>query len=182
MKTKDKIRARVTPGLAPGDTLRAVVHLLRTAAEGTPSRTGAITATHGGGDVEAAMLDRYGFDPGTVAGTGERERRDLVDSWLTVTDDRLYFHAPDTSFWVVKPRPAGLRATVERGEVIGVDHADHAMTAMIWRTWLFRFTDGTWLLGHSPIGGRVRKNSFDDEADLAVAALGDQAVAFTSAP
>ncbi len=180
MKTRDKIRARVAPDLASGETLRGVVHLQRVAAEGTASRTGAITSTHGGGDLESAMLDRYGFDPGPVAGTGERERRELVGSWLTVTDERLYFHAPDTSFWVVKPRPAELRATVDRSDLVGVDHADHTMTAMIWHTWLFRFTDDTWLLGHSPIGGRVRKNTFDDEADLVLASLGDQATAFTS--
>ena len=52
------------------------------------------------------------------------------------------------------------------------------MTAMIWRTWLLRFDDGTWLLGHSPIGGR-RKNIFDDEADLAVEAFGPKASPFS---
>lgn len=180
MKLKDKIRKRVAPDLAAGDELRAVVHLQRTAAEGSPSRSGAIRTTHGGGDLESAMLERYGFDPGPVVGHGEQERQGLVGSWMTVTDDRLYFHAPDTGFWVLKPRPAELRAAVERSELAGVDHADHTMTAMIWRTWLFRFHDGTWLLGHSPIGGRVRKNTFDAEADLAVAALGDQAAVFTA--
>lgn len=179
MKTRDKIRKRVAPDLAPGDELRAVVHLQRVAAEGSANRHGAISTTHGGGDLETAMLDRHGFDPGPVVGHGGQERRDLVGSWMTVTDSRLYFHAPDTSFWVVKPRPADLRATIERSELAAVDHADHTMTAMIWRTWLLRFRDGTWLLGHAPIGGRVRKNTFDDEADLVLASLGDQATAFT---
>lgn len=179
MKLKEKIRTRVAPDLAAGDELRAVIHLQRTAAEGSANRHGAISTNHGGGELEDAMLARHGFDPGPVVGHGERERQDLVGSWLTITDDRLYFHGPDTGFWVMKPRPGELRATVERSELVSVEHADHTMTAMIWRTWLFRFADDTWLLGHSPIGGRVRKNSFDDEADLAVAAFGPKASPFS---
>lgn len=180
MKTNDRVRKLVAPDLAAGEELRAVIHLQRVAMEGTPSRTGAISSTQGGGDLEAAMLARHGFDPGPVVGHGETERSDLVGSWVTVTDHRLYFHAPDTSFWVMKPRPAELRAAIDRAEVLGVDHADHTMTAIVWRTWLFRFRDGTWIAGHSPTGGRLRKKAFDDESDLAVAALGDQAAAFTS--
>ncbi len=179
MKTNDRVRGRVAADLAGGEEIRAIVHLQRVAAEGRPSSSGTISATHGGGELEAAMLERRGFDPGPVVGHGEHERRDLVGSWLTLTDDRLYFHGPDTGFWVVKARPGELRATIDRRELVGVDHADHTMTAMIWRTWLLRFEDGTWLLGHSPIGGRVRKNRFDDEADLAVEAFGPKASLFS---
>ncbi len=178
MKTNDRVRKLIIPDLAAGEELRAVVHLQRVAAEGSANRHGAISTTQGGGDLEAQLLARHGYDPGPLAGVGEHERRDLVGSWMAVTDERLYFHAPDTGFWVVKARPGELRATVDRSEVVGVEHADHTMTAMIWRVWLLRFHDGSWLLGHAPIGGRVRKNRFDDEADLAVAAFGDQASAF----
>lgn len=180
MKTNDRVRTIVTADLAAGEELRAVVHLQRVAREGTPNRSGQISSTQGGDSIEAAMREQYGFDPGPVIGHGEAERSDLVGSWLTVTDERLYFHAPDTGFWVLKPRPAELRATVDRSELVGVDHADHTMTAIVWRTWLFRFRDGTWIAGHSPTGGRLRKKAFDDESDLAVAALGDQASIFSS--
>lgn len=176
MRTNDRVRKMVRPDLG-GEEALAVVRLQRAALEGRASATGVVSTDSRGDDVEAALLARHGFDAGKMLGQGQGERQDLLGCWLTVTPTRLVVHAPDTGFWVLRPRPAELRRTIDRDELVGVEHVDHDGRAIVFRCWLLRFADGTWSLQHTMVGGTLRKKAFDDEGDLAAEALGSVAVA-----
>lgn len=166
MRLNDRVRKRLADQLAPDERIEATIALGNQLGTGSAASDGSARSS-GSTALGTPYAQELGIDL-----ADRRHRSDLMSAFCTVTGGRLLFHR--TSPWSVRPKPGKLITEMPRDGVT-LHYFDVGGLGLSNRVLHLHFPDGTRLLSATVLKATLRKQPFNDEPDLFVAAFGDDA-------
>lgn len=163
MKLNDRARKAVTE-VVDGAEVEALVAFSHLA--------GAASAHNGIVQGGASILGHaYAVERG-IDLDDPRLRADLLQAWCAVTPTELVFCKPNP--WAVRPKPGKVVDRIDRAGIT-LAWADIEGLSTVTRLTHLEFPDGRHLLTSTLIRARIRRQNYNDEADLMLQSFGPQA-------